>query len=85
MLFKISCSGDENLERMEEWLTKTGRGRRPKLMCGPLTHKLLLQLEMLRVKHGVGWDETEDLMTTCTKGEPLQGLSLRFEIEAVAR
>ena len=65
--------------------TPTGRGRPPKLLPLPLTNKLLLQLEYLGLQLSKSWDDLLSLYTKITEGEPLQGLSLKSEIEAVVR
>ena len=79
-------SDDENLCRMETvFMTPTGRGRPPKLLPVPPTNKLLLQLEFLRLQASKSWDDLFSLYLKVTEDDPLQGISLKSEIEAVVK
>ena len=66
-------------------MTPTGRGRPPKLLPVPLTNKLLLQLEFLRLQASKSWDDLFSLYLKITEDDPLQGISLKSEIEAVVK
>ena len=70
---------------MDAFLNASGRGRRVKLEPQPLTYRLLLQLEYLRHKCSATWSRIEDLFSTVVLGEPLQGFSLKNEVEGALR
>ncbi|KAK7097229.1 hypothetical protein V1264_004239 [Littorina saxatilis] len=76
---------DVHFQKMKQALTKTGKGAPPKVDRGPLTHRLALQLELLRVETKTTWKDMESFFPRTVHGDPLEGLSLRTELEATVK
>lgn len=82
----ILCVADDvHFQKMKQALTKTGKGAPPKVDRGPLTHRLALQLELLRVETKTTWKDMESFFPRTVHGDPLEGLSLRTELEATVK
>ncbi|KAK7095511.1 hypothetical protein V1264_006907 [Littorina saxatilis] len=82
-------ANDEHMQKVITFTTSTGpgsgRGRPPKLQPQPATNKLLLQLESLRRRYSLTWDTVEDTFNRITEGDPLQGVSLKSEIQGAIK
>ena len=64
---------------------KGGRGAPLKVTPGLMTHKLVLQLELLRLDTGCTWDQLTTFFPKTVCGDPLNGLNLQTEIRATLK
>ena len=75
---------------MKSAATVTGRGRPPNLQQKPLTNRLLLQLELLRLECHKSWNEISSFLPRVADQESQQkfqgqGFNVKLEIEAARK
>ena len=70
---------------MRAVLQSSGRGRPLNLTVGPITSRTLLQLELLLIEKTCRWEKIHELYGRlhAPDNDPLQGISLRSQIEAL--
>ncbi|KAK7103602.1 hypothetical protein V1264_018470 [Littorina saxatilis] len=76
---------DAHFQQMKSAFTATGRGRPPKLQLVPLTNKLLLQLDLLRLETGRDWSDLVSFLPKVFDVNLLQGLEIKAEIEGTVK